>query len=322
MNALLLEHVNLNVPNRAVAKQFWVNAIGGAIHPRGTRKHQLHVNLGISQVHLPFADTPPDGVGEPVVDLEGGSDSFREAVVADGSPYVGEAQLLRGSMTLWVRSAEKARIRLHAAAESTILSETAFAFEDEGGALIRTRCPFGNTVLLREASGALANELERLGAHAGGGGENPLAIASVAVPIPVGMGQPIADFYTDFLGLAASTTRSAATAAAATETETTISVGPHQELVFTETKDAPDPDEYWKDRRVRGWHLCLYVRDWATAKKKCFDGGAARESDRYAALDRPLEDCQFRLFALPGGLALEHEVRSPRAPMCPLHTKK
>ena len=54
----LLEHINLNVPSRAVAHSFYVGALGGAVHPIGTRKHQLHVNLGISQVHLPFAETP------------------------------------------------------------------------------------------------------------------------------------------------------------------------------------------------------------------------------------------------------------------------
>jgi len=58
---LLLEHVNLNIPSALAGHAFYVGILGGALNPSGTRPWQLHVNLGASQFHLPFAATPPQG---------------------------------------------------------------------------------------------------------------------------------------------------------------------------------------------------------------------------------------------------------------------
>ena len=45
-----LEHVNLNITSRNKAMRFYCGTLGGVLHPIGTLSHQIHVNLGLSQV--------------------------------------------------------------------------------------------------------------------------------------------------------------------------------------------------------------------------------------------------------------------------------
>jgi hypothetical protein len=44
---LLLEHVNLAVPERGAARRFYVDGLGCAPNPQGSNERQLHVNLGL-----------------------------------------------------------------------------------------------------------------------------------------------------------------------------------------------------------------------------------------------------------------------------------
>lgn len=52
--ALLIEHLNLNIPHSEVelARRYYLEALGGAVNPRSTNERQLHVNVGASQFHL------------------------------------------------------------------------------------------------------------------------------------------------------------------------------------------------------------------------------------------------------------------------------
>ena len=45
-----LEHVNLNITSRYKAMEFYCDTLGGVLNPIGTLSHQIHVNLGLSQV--------------------------------------------------------------------------------------------------------------------------------------------------------------------------------------------------------------------------------------------------------------------------------
>jgi hypothetical protein len=47
MALVLLEHVNLAVPERALARRFYVDGLGCAPNPLGSNDRQLHVNLGL-----------------------------------------------------------------------------------------------------------------------------------------------------------------------------------------------------------------------------------------------------------------------------------
>ena len=58
---VLLEHVNLNIPNVDAGRLFYVHCLGGRENPMSTNAWQLHVNLGSSQFHLPFAALPVRG---------------------------------------------------------------------------------------------------------------------------------------------------------------------------------------------------------------------------------------------------------------------
>lgn len=350
----LLEHINLNVPSRAVAHSFYVCALGGAVHPIGTRKHQLHVNLGISQVHLPFAETPADGQGERCEDLGPlGADSWREATPADGSAYVGEPQRMGDGCVcvLWVRSVDASLARLRAAEGSGALADTSFAFAaapsegvDEGGEgqalafkrpgrrttrwsteagangeavrAVRVTCPWGNQFELREAPEGVRAALEpaAIGRHPGGGGDLCLGIAELNLPLvpPCGGARKLAALYA----------KAFEAEVACGEGEAAIALGPHQTLRFIESGEA-DPRAYWTQRRVHGWHLCIYVRQWDRARERALTMGLAKPSDRFAALDAPLEPVQFRMTDLVDEqgellLALEHEVRSLSTRMCPL----
>ena len=48
----LLEHLNLNIPSEATAREFYVDGLGGVVNPRSSNARQLHINVGASQFHL------------------------------------------------------------------------------------------------------------------------------------------------------------------------------------------------------------------------------------------------------------------------------
>ena len=50
----LFEHINLNICEKSVAERFYVHGLGGKVNEPTTNERQLHVNLGLSQFHLPF----------------------------------------------------------------------------------------------------------------------------------------------------------------------------------------------------------------------------------------------------------------------------
>lgn len=56
----LMEHVNLNVPDPAKAEAFFVDALGCVKNPKSSNNTQVHVNLGVCQVHMPFMINPPE----------------------------------------------------------------------------------------------------------------------------------------------------------------------------------------------------------------------------------------------------------------------
>ena len=54
----LLEHVNLNIPDEATARAFYIDGLGGVVNPRSSNNRQLHVNAGCSQFHLLHRQSP------------------------------------------------------------------------------------------------------------------------------------------------------------------------------------------------------------------------------------------------------------------------
>ena len=73
---LLLEHINLNIPNHDIVKPFYLDLLGFGLDPRKAQNLMsmnntcnygtIWVNAGISQVHLPHGDVPqviPGSIG-------------------------------------------------------------------------------------------------------------------------------------------------------------------------------------------------------------------------------------------------------------------
>ena len=127
----LLEHINLNIPDEATARAFYVDGLGGAVNPRTTNSRQLHVNLGASQFHL-----------------------LRKLSVRGMEP-VEEAQVWAGHIELWtVEDLAELQGRLPRA-----------ELVGAGDALhLRCECPWGNRLEVRRAPAGFAP----VGAHAGG----------------------------------------------------------------------------------------------------------------------------------------------------------
>ena len=296
----LLEHVNLNVPRRADAVRFYGDALGGALHPRGTQPHQVHFNLGLGQVHAPFASPPPGGVGPPVTDLVGGGDSVAEE---HDARWVGEPQVLDGHVELWVRELEASRERLQAA--GVVPREV-----PEG---LEVRCPWGNRLVLREAPPHVVEQLGGAGELAGGGGATCVGIARVEFRCPLGTVAGIGRFYEEYLGAEVEHEDGAVH----------VHAGPSQLLSFRESSDV-DPEAYSRDTLRCGYHVCVYVHGWEDARDKVAAAGLVHASERFAELDAALTPTQFRLLRLvdpqTGDLLieLEHEIRSLASAMCPL----
>jgi catechol 2,3-dioxygenase-like lactoylglutathione lyase family enzyme len=319
VRGLLLEHVNINVPDRAIARAFFCDALGGRENPVGTNARQLHVNVGVSQFHLPTARS-----------------------VADPSP-VTVAQHWSGVIELL--SAEPlAAVGERARALGFDARETA------GGALA-VDGPWASAYVLRAAPAGLADALATVRGHDGGAGPL-LALTKATVAVRPGHAPRIAAFYRDVLGLEVeeSAGRCAvrfepAQRAAVDVTEPdSASVGasagaglPAQSLEFEEHPDAPDADAYDRDEAA-AVHVALYMPDAASFEaafrraeragllyvNSRFEGGPP-EFASAMSLEAALQLGQFRVKDCrapagaedgggkvgPLGLVLEHEIRHP-----------
>ena len=183
----LLEHVNLNIPNVDVGREFYVKALGGQENPAGTNAYQLHVNMGASQFHLPFAALPVRG----------------------GEPFT-VAQVWRGCISL-VTSEEldvvKDRVELVAAHVATLLAPNPSSMRatwatggDSACCDLLVTCPWGNHFRLSKKTIVRATSPARVfGEHAGG--SNQLRAMSHALHIVRrGSAAPVGDIFERVLG--------------------------------------------------------------------------------------------------------------------------
>lgn len=123
-NLVFLEHVNLTVPDLAVATRFYVSALGLTRDPYlMTGTDVMWVNAGSTQFHLP----------------------------------VGPAQRLRGTVVLAMPHRQALLARLANAAAA--LAGTEFAYE-AGAAAVEVRCPWGNRIRVVEPDPALHGSVE------------------------------------------------------------------------------------------------------------------------------------------------------------------
>ena len=326
----LLEHINLNIPSEALARDFYVG-LGGAVNPKTSNWRQLHINAGASQWHLLHSLSRPD-------------------VTPPGEP-VRERQLWPGLLELWtkeplVRMRDRLA-RVHAAdpppgppppSDDSI----AVGYGEGGrwpavptlsadGKRLLCACPWGNRFEIREAPAGYSPE----GQHPGGAG-SLVAIRRLVHPIGLGGAAPAAAFFSDVLGC--ETVR-------LEEDERlggpscVVPFASGQTLHFVETADAPAADAYVTDEAAAGYHLAMYVADHErfgrafdlAQQRDClflnerFEGGPPEFGN---AMTRELAMAcgQFRVRDVRDSagklvLMLELEVRSPRHISCPLPKK-
>ncbi|KAJ1630076.1 hypothetical protein T492DRAFT_907122 [Pavlovales sp. CCMP2436] len=205
VRALLLEHINVNVPDRELARKFYVTALGGIENPSGTNERQLHVNVGVSQFHLP---TLRSVLGREPVDV---------------------AQRWGGTLEL-LSSEPLANIaaRVQAAGYSCVESGDALAIE---GA-------YGSSLVVRRANPALASAVAERQGHAGGSG-SLLALTRATLLCPAGHAGRIARFFSRVLGVLVD--EEAGRATVHFESHAGLAA---QQLVFEESTDAQAADAY------------------------------------------------------------------------------
>jgi len=299
---LLLEHVNLNIPDRDVAHAFYVDGLGGRLNTKATNFRQVHVNAGLSQFHL----------------LTERSIRNKDKVTI--------AQRWPGRLELLSSEALDA-VRARIAALGYPCTSVPAVEEGEG---LGIDGPWGNQFVLRRTPQPVADAITAAGSHADG--TNTLvALSRVVHACRPGHAPIIAAFYRDILGIAVDVTAGAACVR--------FSAGGHlppQELRFEENEDAPAPDAYDAEESA-AVHLALYLptqEAFEAAFDRCaaaglvyvnerFEGGplefssAHTREEAIACGQFRVKDCVDPASGVKG-LVLEHEVRSTAHRSCPL----
>jgi hypothetical protein len=178
MPVLLLEHVNFKVPVDSgpdTIQRFFVDVLGCPVCPSGRlnvaekggqvpvgQAKQMHVNLGLSQIHF-------------------------EWCTGYGKPYR-IPQRLAGSLTVAVDSLRTLGERLRSANH---------AFAQASPELITFVCPFGNTWRCVEAGASWKAKMQRASPIRTGGVGHVLALARVDMDVQPGLAEEVAWFYRD-----------------------------------------------------------------------------------------------------------------------------
>ena len=297
--AQLLEHVNLNIEDEETSKKFYCDLLGftfnakssAAVDIEGNRR-QLHVNCGISQLHLLFRNV-------------------------DASP-IAEAQLLSGRLGVAVESLQAVQDRLECSGEWDFVRDY-----EAGEPCLSVSGPSGNQLCLVEAKMS-RDEVVAIGGHHGGIGE-AIAMPFVELDCQPGTTVGIANFYREIL------CPGSEAVVRPEEALCVVSIGREgvlQELRFVERNEAPSREDY-VERASKAYHLALYVTDFKGAYDRCAEKGLVWVNPRFpsdsaATWHEAEEQQQFRVLRVTDPetdelcLMLEHEVRSLQHPSCPI----
>lgn len=172
---LLLEHLNLNVPSRDLAIAFYVDGLGGKLNPKGTNDRQVHVNVGLSQFHLPILIDP-----------------FKTKT------RVEIPQVWSGTLTLTtsepIRAVRERLLDHPQLRKKIVVSELGC-----DGDSFAVSGPWGNRFQLKEANPGDRSAVLEMGEHAGGTG-TLTSMPQLVHPVAVGRLSAVAAFYSDVLG--------------------------------------------------------------------------------------------------------------------------
>ena len=250
-NVAALEHVNVTVPDHELASLFYVTGLGLTRDPYiDFANANIWVNVGSQQFHLPRSGP----------------------------------QVLRGTVGLVVpdiAQLEKRLARLERR-HADALDGTQYSHVAQQDGTIRLTCPWGNRVVVHEASDAF--------------GRMSLGMPYVEFDVAPGCAAGIARFYREVVGAPAAVVDDGTCAE--------VPVGRHQLLRFRETAgELPEYD---------GHHIAVYLVDFESPR-------AALE--RRGLITQVTSEFEYRfqdIVDLDTGTVLatvEHEVRSSDHPM-------
>lgn len=287
--ASLLEHLNLTVADLAEARAFYL-ALGCTL--ARDEGHLIHANTATNQFHvLACRDGELPQVWPGTISLltQRPLDALRAVLLALGGKVTAELQT------------------------------------DAEGQRLDVSGPTGNRFELRRAPEGLA---ARLATHHRGhrnGCGDLLFMPRVQHRIPAAAVEAVAAFYRDVLGLDVS---SSASGSAAAEPAVVVhfklpASGLEQELVFVPAPEHPPPNAYTASTAFQ-YHMALYYSSQAAfeaAYARCQARNIVFLNQRFGELAAPDLSAthQFRVVEVAKGLVdLEHEVRGPGHPSCPL----
>lgn len=287
------------VTNPEVTKRFYVDGLGALLNAESTNDHQVHVNVGLSQFHLPFAY----------------KNAREEKVVAQTWAGFVEMTTLEDVKNLHRRLGKmKYESRM----------------DDEDGVLY-VRCPNGNRFRVRSQANPkmFRTLLDSHKLHHGGTG-SLISFPLVEHPVLPDTAEVIARFYSEVLNFDAKVVDRGGTCAIVE-----YGIGGHcQQMVFKESeKEALPFDAYDKDPK-RAYHIAVYYHEherFLEAFERCRELGIVYVNPRFPTKmesSQTLDDVklshQFRIKDMcdPSdrdtiAFVLEHEIRSPRHSSCP-----
>jgi catechol 2,3-dioxygenase-like lactoylglutathione lyase family enzyme len=306
---LLLEHVNLNIPDRELARAFYAHALGGRVNPVSTNERLLHVNVGVSQFHMPTLRSVRGREPVTIAQRWGGT---IELLTTEPLEQVAA----RVRETGYAVRELKEEPRENALADG--------GGEGSGARALAVDGPWASSFVLRRAPAELAPAVSRRRGHAGGTG--PLiAMPRATVLCRPGAAPLIASFYRGILGLAVHESAGRARL----DFEPCAPGLVSQSLEFIEHADAPPADAYDRSEEA-AIHVAIYLPDldsfgraFKTAEaagriyiNPRFEGGPPEYASA-RTMDEAIECGQFRVKDCIDpdsgelGIVLEHEVRHP-----------
>ena len=284
----LIEHVNLNIPAASVelATRFYIDGLGGKLHPVNTNGRQLHVNLGLSQFHLPYLFS------------------------MQANRPVTTAQAWSGAMDLvTTEDLKDVRMRLGDIEEVSI-------FSSEDSNVLCFKGPFGNSFRLT------SSPQSKPASHHLGGSSTLIAMSTLVHFVKPGRAKAIGRFYSQVLGL--DVEHLSGRIAVPTSCDQRLEFVEDEDRALD--PDAYDANEacayhiavYFSTHQE---YLGAYARAekhgavWVN-ERFCASFSAETCAEAH-------ERCQFRVKDLRDpetgalGMVLEHELRSPRHASCP-----
>ena len=311
---LLLEHINLNVDNGDLALRFFL-ALGAVQNSKSSNFRQVHVNIGLSQFHLPF-----------------------HVSVANPSPVSkGDAQFWRGYVELVTTEP------LDAITKRLLMDSDLAECQVEGmnNESLLVQSPWGcdskstfKIIQNKAVADAASAALHAVKGHHGGFGRL-IAMTRCVHTCKVGTARLIANFYLHVLDLNPKKVR---LFAKDTKVLIQFDITP-QTLEFHETERARS-DEY-NDTENSKYHIAVYLRSEESFRtafhnvcranalfvNKKFEGGPI-EFASSKTLHEAILTGQFRvknMFDPDTGIVghvMEHEIRMMSHVACPLRPRE